>query len=229
MRPAWASRPGPGRFRRMPLRVNEIFHSLQGESTHVGRPCVFVRLTYCDLRCRFCDSEYAFFEGIERPLDEIVAEVASYGCRLVEITGGEPLIQRETNELMRRLLAARHEVLLETSGAWSVEGVPEGVRIIMDLKTPGSGMVARNRWENLRHLDADDEIKFVICDRADYEWARGVVGEHGLVDRHAVLFSPAWGEVDPADLAEWILTDRLPVRMQLQIHKYIWSPTARGV
>jgi 7-carboxy-7-deazaguanine synthase len=213
----------------MPLRVNEIFHSLQGESTHVGRPCVFVRLTYCDLRCRFCDSEYAFFEGIERPLDEIVAEVASYGCRLVEITGGEPLIQRETNELMRRLLAARHEVLLETSGAWSVEGVPEGVRIIMDLKTPGSGMVARNRWENLRHLDADDEIKFVICDRADYEWARGVVGEHGLVDRHAVLFSPAWGEVDPADLAEWILTDRLPVRMQLQIHKYIWSPTARGV
>jgi 7-carboxy-7-deazaguanine synthase len=229
MRPAWASRPGPGRFRRMPLRVNEIFHSLQGESTHVGRPCVFVRLTYCDLRCRFCDSEYAFFEGIERPLEEIVAEVASYGCRLVEITGGEPLIQRETNELMRRLLAARHEVLLETSGAWSVEGVPEGVRIIMDLKTPGSGMVARNRWENLRHLDADDEIKFVICDRADYEWARGVVGEHGLVDRHAVLFSPAWGEVDPADLAEWILTDRLPVRMQLQIHKYIWSPTARGV
>ncbi len=212
----------------MPLRVNEIFHSIQGESTHVGRPCVFVRLTYCDLRCRFCDSEYAFFEGIERPLDEIVAEVASYGCRLVEITGGEPLIQRETNELMRRLLAAGHEVLLETSGAWSVEEVPEGVRIIMDLKTPGSGMVARNRWENLRHLDADDEIKFVICDRADYEWARGVVGEHGLSDRHAVLFSPAWGEVDPAELAEWILADRLPVRMQLQIHKYIWSPTARG-
>ncbi len=213
----------------MPLRVNEIFHSIQGESTHAGRPCVFVRLTYCSLRCTYCDSEYAFFEGTERPLDEIVAEVARYGCRLVEITGGEPLIQRETNELMRRLLAAGYEVLLETSGAWPVEGVPEGVRIIMDLKTPGSGMVARNRWENLRHLDEKDEIKFVICDRADYEWARGVVGEHCLAERHAVLFSPAWGEVDPTELAEWILADRLPVRMQLQIHKYIWSPTARGV
>ena len=213
----------------MPLRVNEIFYSIQGESTHAGRPCVFVRLTYCSLRCTYCDSEYAFFEGTERPLDEIVAEVTRYGCRLVEITGGEPLIQRETNELMRRLLAAGHEVLLETSGAWSVEDVPEGVRVIMDLKTPGSGMVARNRWENLRHLDADDEIKFVLCDRADYEWARGIVGEHGLTERHVVLFSPAWGEVDPAELAEWILADRLSVRMQLQIHKYIWSPTARGV
>jgi 7-carboxy-7-deazaguanine synthase len=213
----------------MPLRVNEIFYSIQGESTHAGRPCVFVRLTYCSLRCTYCDSEYAFFEGTERPLDEIVAEVTRYGCRLVEITGGEPLIQRETNELMRRLLAAGHEVLLETSGAWSVDDVPEGVRVIMDLKTPGSGMVARNRWENLRHLDADDEIKFVLCDRADYEWARGIVGEHGLTERHVVLFSPAWGEVDPAELAEWILADRLPVRMQLQIHKYIWSPTARGV
>ena len=213
----------------MPLRVNEIFHSIQGESTHAGRPCVFVRLTYCSLRCAYCDSEYAFFEGTERPLDEIVAEVGRYGCRLVEITGGEPLIQRETNELMRRLLAAGHEVLLETSGAWSVEDVPEGVRIIMDLKTPGSGMVARNRWENLRHLDENDEIKFVVCDRADYEWARGIVGEHALAERHAVLFSPAWGEVDPAELADWILADRLPVRMQLQIHKFIWSPTARGV
>lgn len=213
----------------MPLRVNEIFHSIQGESTHAGRPCVFVRLTYCSLRCAYCDSEYAFFEGTERPLDEIVAEVGRYGCRLVEITGGEPLIQRETNELMRRLLAAGHEVLLETSGAWSVEDVPEGVRIIMDLKTPGSGMVARNRWENLRHLDENDEIKFVVCDRADYEWARGIVGEHTLAEQHAVLFSPAWGEVDPAELADWILADRLPVRMQLQIHKFIWSPTARGV
>jgi 7-carboxy-7-deazaguanine synthase len=213
----------------MPLRVNEIFHSIQGESTHAGRPCVFVRLTYCDLRCSYCDSEYAFFEGSERSLDDIVDEVARYGCRLVEVTGGEPLIQRETIVLLDRLLKAGHEVLLETSGAWDVEEVPDGVRIIMDLKTPGSGMVAKNRWENLRHLDEHDEIKFVICDRADYEWARGVVGEHGLCDRHAVLFSPAWGEVDPAELAEWILADRLAVRMQLQLHKHIWSPTARGV
>ncbi|HEY7473337.1 MAG TPA: radical SAM protein [Gemmatimonadota bacterium] len=213
----------------MPLRVNEIFHSIQGESTHAGRPCVFVRLTYCNLRCRYCDSEYAFYEGVERPLDDIVAQVGRYGCRLVEVTGGEPLIQKETIALLERLLEAGHEVLLETSGAWSVEDVPDGVRIVMDLKTPGSGMVARNRWENLRHLDADDEIKFVICDRADYEWARGVIGEHGLVERHAVLLSPAWGEVDPRELAEWILADGLPVRLQIQIHKHIWSPTARGV
>ncbi|HET6617228.1 MAG TPA: radical SAM protein [Gemmatimonadota bacterium] len=213
----------------MPLRVNEIFHSIQGESTHAGRPCVFVRLTYCNLRCRYCDTEYAFFEGIERPLDDIVSEVGRYGCRLVEVTGGEPLIQRETIALLERLLDAGHEVLLETSGAWPIENVPDGVRVIMDLKTPGSGMVAKNRWENLRHLDADDEIKFVICDRGDYEWARGVVGEHGLGERHTVLFSPSWGEVDPRELAEWILVDRLPVRLQLQIHKHIWSPTARGV
>lgn len=213
----------------MPLRINEIFHSIQGESTHVGRPCVFVRLTYCNLRCRFCDTEYAFFEGTERSIDEIVNEVGRFGCRLVEVTGGEPLIQRETTVLLSRLLEAGHEVLLETSGAWAVEEVPAGVRIIMDLKTPGSGMVSRNRWENLRHLDCDDEIKFVICDREDYEWARGVVGEHGLAERHAVLFSPAWGEVDPAELADWILADRLPVRLQLQIHKHIWSPSARGV
>ena len=213
----------------MPLRINEIFHSIQGESTHVGRPCVFVRLTYCNLRCRFCDTEYAFFEGTERSIYEIVNEVGRFGCRLVEVTGGEPLIQRETTVLLSRLLEAGHEVLLETSGAWAVEEVPAGVRIIMDLKTPGSGMVSRNRWENLRHLDRDDEIKFVICDREDYEWARGVVGEHGLAERHAVLFSPAWGEVDPAELADWILADRLPVRLQLQIHKHIWSPTARGV
>ena len=213
----------------MPLRVNEIFHSIQGESTHAGRPCVFVRLTYCDLRCSFCDTEYAFFEGTERPLDDIVGEVGRYDCRLVEVTGGEPLIQRETIALLERLLAAGHEVLLETSGAWPVEEVPPGVRIIMDLKTPGSGMVARNRWENLGHLDADDEIKFVICDRADYEWARGVLGEHGLADRHAVLFSPAWDGLDPAELAAWILAVGLPVRLQLQLHKHIWSPTARGV
>ena len=213
----------------MPLKVNEIFHSIQGESTHAGRPCVFVRLTYCNLRCSYCDSEYAFFEGRERPLDEILAEVARYRCRLVEVTGGEPLIQKETTTLLERLLDEGYEVLLETSGAWPVDPVPEGVRIIMDLKTPGSGMVAKNRWDNLRHLDGDDEIKFVICDRPDYEWARGVVGEHDLTARHAVLFSPSFGQLAADDLAGWILEDRLPVRLQLQVHKFIWSPTARGV
>jgi 7-carboxy-7-deazaguanine synthase len=213
----------------MPLKVNEIFHSIQGESTHVGRPCVFVRLTYCNLRCTFCDSEYAFYEGVERPLDEILQIVDGYGCDLVEVTGGEPLIQKETTELLQRLLDRGYEVLLETSGAWPVDSVPDGVRIIMDLKTPGSGMAHKNRWENLRHLDRDDEIKFVICDRGDFEWARSVIAEHDLAARHAILVSPSFGEVEPRLLAEWILEERLPVRLQLQIHKFIWSPIARGV
>lgn len=213
----------------MPLKVNEIFHSIQGESTHAGRPCVFVRLTYCNLRCEWCDSEYAFFEGVERSLDDIVETVKGFGCELVEVTGGEPLIQKETTTLLRRLLDEGLEVLLETSGSWPVESVPEGVKIIMDLKAPGSGMAHQNRWENLRHLDADDEVKFVLVDRDDYEWARTVIAEHGLADRHAVLLSPAFGILDPKDLAEWVLADDLPVRMQLQLHKFIWSPTARGV
>lgn len=209
--------------------VNEIFYSIQGESSHAGRPCVFVRLTYCNLRCTYCDTEYAFYEGTEKSLDEILAAIGSFGCRLVEVTGGEPLIQRETSQLLERLIEAGYEVLLETSGAWCVEKVPEGVEIILDLKTPGSGMSVMNRWENLDHLDADDEIKFVICDREDYEWARRVVGEHDLASRHVVLFSPSFHDLDPRELSEWILADQLPVRLQLQLHKLIWSPTSRGV
>jgi 7-carboxy-7-deazaguanine synthase len=211
------------------LKVNEIFYSIQGESTHAGRPCVFVRLTYCNLRCTYCDTEYAFYRGSERSIDEILEEVGAYRCRLVEVTGGEPLIQRETTQLLERLLEEGYEVLLETSGAWPIEHVPDRVRIIMDFKTPGSGMVASNRWQNLQHLDSDDEIKFVVCDRADYEWARGVIGEHDLTARHSVLLSPSHGELDPRLLSEWVLTDGLPVRVQLQIHKFIWSPSARGV
>ncbi len=213
----------------MALKVNEIFYSIQGESTHAGRPCVFVRLTYCNLRCTYCDTEYAFYRGSERSIDEILEEVGAYRCRLVEVTGGEPLIQRETTQLLERLLEEGYEVLLETSGAWPIEHVPDRVRIIMDFKTPGSGMVASNRWQNLQHLDSDDEIKFVVCDRADYEWARGVIGEHDLTARHSVLLSPSHGELDPRLLSEWVLTDGLPVRVQLQIHKFIWSPSARGV
>lgn len=213
----------------VPLKVNEIFHSIQGESTHAGRPCVFVRLTHCNLRCRYCDTEYAFYEGTERSLDEILDIVAAYHCDLVEVTGGEPLIQQETTALLQRLLDRGYEVLLETSGAWPVDRVPDGVKIIMDLKTPGSGMVHKNRWENLRHLGGTDEIKFVICDRGDYEWARGVIAEHDLASRHAVLLSPSFDEQEPRELAEWILEDGLRVRLQLQIHKFIWSPAARGV
>jgi 7-carboxy-7-deazaguanine synthase len=213
----------------MALKINEIFYSIQGESTYAGRPCVFVRLTYCNLRCTYCDTEYAFYRGLERSIDEILEEVSTYRCRLVEVTGGEPLIQRETTQLLERLLEEGYEVLLETSGAWPVEDVPDGVRIVMDLKTPGSGMVASNRWQNLQHLDSDDEIKFVLCDRADYEWARGVIGEHDLTVHHSVLLSPSYDELDPRLLSEWVLADGLPVRVQLQIHKFIWSPSARGV
>lgn len=213
----------------MALKVNEIFYSIQGESTQAGRPCVFVRLTYCNLRCTYCDTEYAFYRGSERSIDEILKEVAAYRCRLVEVTGGEPLIQRETKQLLERLLEEGYEVLLETSGAWPIEHVPDGVRIIMDFKTPGSGMVANNRWQNLQQLDSNDEIKFVVCDRADYDWARGVIGEHDLTARHCVLLSPSHGELDPRLLSEWVLADSLPVRVQLQIHKFIWSPSARGV
>lgn len=213
----------------MALKINEIFYSIQGESTQAGRPCVFVRLTYCNLRCTYCDTEYAFYRGSERSIDEILEEVAAYRCRLVEVTGGEPLIQRETTQLLERLLEEGYEVLLETSGAWPIEHVPDGVRIIMDFKTPGSGMVANNRWQNLQHLDSDDEIKFVVCDRADYDWARGVIGEHDLTVRHRVLLSPSHDELDPRLLSEWVLADSLPVRVQLQIHKFIWSPSARGV
>jgi 7-carboxy-7-deazaguanine synthase len=211
------------------LKVNEIFYSIQGESTHAGRPCVFVRLTYCNLRCTYCDTEYAFYRGSERSINEILQEVAAYRCRLVEVTGGEPLIQRETTRLLERLLEEGYEVLLETSGAWPVEHVPDGVRIIMDLKTPGSGMVTSNRWQNLQHLDGDDEIKFVVCDRADYEWSRSVIGEHDLTAHRPVLLSPSHGELDPRLLSEWVLADGLPVRVQLQIHKFIWSPSMRGV
>jgi len=211
------------------LKVNEIFYSIQGESTHAGRPCVFVRLTYCNLRCTYCDTEYAFYSGSERSINEILEQVAAYRCRLVEVTGGEPLIQRETTQLLERLLGEGYEVLLETSGAWPVEHIPDGVGIIMDLKTPGSGMVTSNRWQNLQHLDGDDEIKFVVCDRADYEWARSVIGEHDLTASHRVLLSPSHGELDPRLLSEWVLSDSLPVRVQLQIHKFIWSPLARGV
>lgn len=213
----------------MALKVNEIFYSIQGESTHAGRPCVFVRLTYCNLRCTYCDTEYAFYRGSERSINEILQEVAAYRCRLVEVTGGEPLIQRETTRLLERLLEEGYEVLLETSGAWPVEHVPDGVRIIMDLKTPGSGMVTSNRWQNLQHLDGDDEIKFVVCDRADYEWSRSVIGEHDLTAHRPVLLSPSHGELDPRLLSEWVLADGLPVRVQLQIHKFIWSPSMRGV
>jgi 7-carboxy-7-deazaguanine synthase len=212
------------------LTVNEIFHSIQGESTYAGEPCVFVRLTACDLRCSWCDTEYAFYEGRKMTIDEVVAAVDSYGCSMVEITGGEPLLQREVFPLMSRLLEAGRTVLLETGGHRSVQDVPEGVVKIVDVKCPGSGEAARMDWDNLRRVDAKDQIKFVIKDREDYEYARDIVTREDLASRvGAVLFSPVHGVMNARQLAEWILADRLPVRLQLQAHKFIWAPNTRGV
>jgi 7-carboxy-7-deazaguanine synthase len=212
------------------LVVNEIFLSVQGESTHAGRPCVFVRLTACNLRCNYCDTEYAFYEGRRMTVAQIVEQVEGYGCPLVEITGGEPLLQKGVYQLCAALLQAGKQVMIETSGAIDVSRLDPRVVKIMDLKCPGSGEEKRNLWSNLRHLSAQDEVKFVISDRADYEWTRAVIAEHALERRvNAVLLSPAFGRIEAASLASWMLEDRLPARLQLQIHKYIWSPNARGV
>jgi len=212
------------------LTITEIFHSIQGESTYAGAPCVFVRLTGCDLRCAWCDTPYAFSEGRKAAVDEVVATVAAFGCPLVEITGGEPLLQDDVYPLMAALLSRGMTVLLETGGQLSVDRVPAGVVKILDVKCPGSGESARNHWPNLDRLQPADQVKFVILDRADYEFARHVVMRHEIASRcAAVLFSPVHGALDPAELAAWILADRLPVRLQLQVHKVIWGAHARGV
>jgi 7-carboxy-7-deazaguanine synthase len=212
------------------LTINEIYLSIQGESTFAGRPCVFVRLTFCDLRCNYCDTEYAFYEGSKETVDQIVDRVAKFDCRLVEITGGEPLLQKNVLPLMARLCDAGHTVLLETSGAHDIVGVDRRVHRIMDLKTPGSGEVGRNLWSNIDHLGAGDEVKFVIGSREDYEWAREKVEHFGLTKRcHAVLFSPIFGRIEPQQIVEWILQDKLDVRFQLQLHKFIWPAAKRGV
>ncbi|MFC1483752.1 radical SAM protein [Candidatus Neomarinimicrobiota bacterium] len=214
------------------LKVNEIFYSLQGESTHAGRPCVFVRLTGCNLRCTYCDTEYAFHEGRNMSIDDILAEVRSYDCRLVEVTGGEPLMQPESIELMVRLVAEGYEVMLETGGSLPVDKVhPEVIKII-DFKTPSSGMAEKNLWSILDHLAPHDEIKFVIGDRKDFEWACTKVAEHDLARDHHVLFSPVHEDLSPVLLAEWLLNNPLQkgrVRLQFQLHKQIWGPEARGV
>jgi 7-carboxy-7-deazaguanine synthase len=212
------------------LTINEIFHSIQGESTHAGRPCVFVRLTACDLRCRWCDTPYAFHEGRKMTVDDVVADVEARGCPTVEVTGGEPLLQPDVYPLMQRLLDAGKTVLIETGGHRSIADVPAGVIRIMDVKCPGSGESDRNDWGNFAHLTVRDEVKFVIADRRDYDFAREIVEREQLAARvNAVLFSPVHGELDPKQLSEWVIADRLDVRVQLQVHKYIWSPETRGV
>jgi 7-carboxy-7-deazaguanine synthase len=212
------------------LTINEIYQSIQGESTWAGERCVFVRLTFCNLRCNYCDTDYAFYEGKKQTLSQIVNAVEAFRCSLVEITGGEPLLQKDVLPLMSILCDARHTVLVETSGAHDISKVDPRVHRIMDLKTPGSGEVGKNLWSNIEHLTARDEVKFVMGSRGDYEWSRDKVEQYGLPSRcHAVLFSPIFGRIDPRQIVEWILADELNVRFQLQMHKFIWSPAQRGV
>ena len=209
------------------VRVTEIFASVQGEASRIGLPTVFVRLTGCPLRCTWCDTEYAFHGGTSRPIEDVVAEVAGHGLRQVCVTGGEPLAQKACLTLLSALCDAGHEVSLETSGALDIGAVDPRVARIMDLKAPGSGEAAKNRWDNLAHLTPKDEIKIVLADADDYAWAVAQLTAHQLADRCNVLFSPVAGALDPAELAEWIVRDRLPVRFQLQLHKILWSD-ARG-
>ena len=211
------------------LRITEIFHSIQGESTQAGRRCSFVRLTGCNLRCVWCDTAYAFEGGSEVAIPDIVREVESHDTTLVLVTGGEPLAQPAVHELMEALLEAGKEVMIETGGSLDLSRIDRRVRIVMDLKCPGSGMERMNRWENLALLKPTDEIKFVVNDRSDYEWAREEIRRRRLAERSTVLLSPVFGVMDPRHLAQWILEDRLAARMQMQLHKLIWPPEMRGV
>jgi len=212
------------------VTINEVFYSVQGESTYAGRPCVFVRLTACDLRCTWCDTPYAFHEGRKRAIADVVAEVERYDCSLVEVTGGEPLLQEDVYPLMDELLARGKTVLLETGGHRSTARVPDPVVTILDIKCPASGEADRMDWENLSRLRPRDEVKFVINDRADYEYARDAIARHALAGRAAAIhMSPVHGVLNPRTLSEWVLADHLPVRVQLQLHKYIWPADLRGV
>ena len=211
------------------LEVNEIFFSIQGESSYAGRPCAFVRLTACNLRCSYCDTEYAFYEGTERSIAEIVGEVVEFPCDLVEITGGEPLLQTPVHDLIRALLELGKTVLIETGGALDVSAVDPRAILIYDIKCPDSGMADKNRWENIALLKPVDEVKFVIGSRGDYQWSQEKIAEYRLTQHHQVLFSPVWGDLEPRQLAEWVLADGLNVRVQIQLHKLFWGAEARGV
>lgn len=211
------------------MRITEIFHSIQGESTYAGRPCVFIRLTGCPLRCTWCDTEYAFYGGQELSDEDILSQIRSFNCPLVEVTGGEPLAQPGCFPFISKLCDARYTVLIETSGAIDITAVDPRAHVILDIKCPGSGMTDRMHWPNVQKLSAKDEAKFVLANRADYDWARDVIAQYDLANRCTVLFGPVFGALELRHLAEWVLADRLPVRVQTQLHKHIWAPDMRGV
>ncbi len=211
------------------IKVNEIYYSIQGESTNAGLPCVFIRLTYCNLRCSYCDTEYAFYDGKDHSIEQIIGEVKKYNCGLVELTGGEPLVQSESSELMKRLCDEGFEVMLETGGSLPIENIDKRVKIIMDLKTPSSGMLKKNHYENIDFLKPEDEVKFVIGSREDYEWSKSILLKYKIADKCKVLFSSVFGKLEPVKLVDWILRDGVNVRFQLQMHKFIWEPDKKGV
>jgi len=211
------------------IKINEIYKSIQGESSKAGLPCVFVRLTYCNLRCTYCDSEYAFYDGKEMSISQIIDEVKKYNCKLVEITGGEPLFQNESIDLMKQLCDEGFDVMLETSGSLSIKDIDARVKIIMDLKCPSSKMMKKNLYENIEFLKPTDEIKFVIGNREDYDWTKKIINDYRLNEKCEILFSVVFEQLKPVTLVEWILEDNLNVRYQLQMHKYIWDPKQKGV
>lgn len=207
----------------MKLKIHEIFHSLQGESSRVGLPTVFVRLTGCPMRCVYCDTAYAFSGGSNMEISDIMAKVAKYGTQYVTVTGGEPLAQKACLVLLKELCDAGYNVSLETGGAIDISPVDKRVSVILDIKTPDSGELENNFWPNMQQLKASDEVKFVLCSRADYDWAKGILSQHQLNKKCPVLFSPVYSQLNPTDLANWIVTDQLPVRMQVQLHKILWG------
>ena len=213
----------------MSLKINEIYYSIQGESSHSGRPCIFIRLTYCNLRCTYCDTEHAFYEGSNMTIDEILIYIKKWNCNLVEVTGGEPLFQKECINLLNALIDQSYEVLLETGGSLPLKNVPKNVIKIVDFKCPSSGMEKKNLWSIVKDLQVHDEIKFVIGNKEDFEWSKNIINKYSLNDICTLFFSPVYGKLKPAQLVNWILNDNINVRMQLQMHKSIWPADKKGV
>ena len=213
----------------MSLKINEIYYSIQGESSHSGKPCIFIRLTYCNLRCTYCDTEYAFYEGSSMKIDEILKYIKKWNCNLVEVTGGEPLLQKECIDLLNALIDQSYEVLLETGGSLPIKNVPKNVIKIVDFKCPSSGMEKKNLWSIVKDLQVHDEIKFVIGNKKDFEWSKNIINKYSLNDICTLFFSPVYGKLKPAQLVNWILNDNINVRMQLQMHKSIWPADKKGV